>query len=290
MPSQIVVENGRKIQRVAGGQDLDLGPADAQPSATESGARTAAKYLLNPEVYSTAAAMMAPETGGASLLIPAAIGGGVSIARDLSQGERDPMTIGGDALLHAGVGAIPGIGGTIARRISLARSGAQVASPMLDAASDLLPGKAGLAAKIGKILGIGATDAAPALAPAAANPLADMTLAGGTKVLSSDGLKALVQKSVELENTPGAASPATRKALDDLIAQVRSHIHPDNVGAPGLLESVGLPSGSAMAAKAAAAKAAAETSAGNLLWKVRLALGLGDTTASATHDAANGGN
>lgn len=288
MPSQIVVENGRKIQRVAGGQDLDLGPADAQPGPVESSARTAAKYLLNPEVYSTAAAMMAPETGGASLLIPAAIGGGVSIARDLSQGERDPMTIGGDALLHAGAGAIPGVGGAIARRISLARSGTQVASPMLDAASDLLPGKAGLAAKIGKILGIGATDAAPAAVKAAvADPLADMTLAGGVKVLSPEGLQALIKHETALATAGKDLTDPTFKALDDLIDRVRQAMPVDSP--QSVLSKAGLPTGSEMAAKVAAAKAAAETSAGNLLWKVRMALGLGDTTASAAHDAANGG-
>lgn len=298
MPSQIVTENGRRIQRVAGGADLDLGPADAQPGAAGTNAPMGRGFpshipsmLLNPELYSSAASMLAPETGGASMAIPAAVGAGTSIARDLTSGERDPLTIGGDALLHGAAGMIPGAGGALTRRLALLKSGVQTASPIVDAASSL-PGSVGLAGKIAKLLGIGGEATAPRAVDLMAQhmaPLGDMTLAGGTKVLSSDGLKQLVAKSIELENTPGSASPATRQALDDLIAQVRSHIHPANLSAPGLLESVGLPSTSAMATKAAAAKAAAEQTAGNLALKVRLALGLGNTTASAANDLTRGG-
>ncbi len=117
MPSQIVVKNGRKVQQVAGGQDLDLGPADAaqggpaKPSLTHRVLHALGN--ASPEIAATGAAFAAPETFGASLILPPLAAGATEAGREYFSGEDlDPAKI----LTRTGLNAIPGVVGKVAGR------------------------------------------------------------------------------------------------------------------------------------------------------------------------------
>lgn len=299
MPSQIVVENGRRIQRVAGGEDLDLGPATGPgdtgfQSKPDSEMPRWAKTLMNPELAGMATSLAGdfafPEKRGASVMarvgknvvLPAAVGAATSVGRDLIDGERDPQTIFGHAAMHTGINAIPGVGGEAVRALK----GVPAAA---DAAIGTLTGgvKGGLAATLKSMLGMGEKSTGTRVMQMA-SPLADTTLPGGIKLLSRDGLKMLVQKSIDLDNTPGAASPATKQALEKMIEEVRQAIHPENLAPKDLFSSVGFNTGSAAADAATAATTRAQQAAMKLAQRVRLALGMTTAGAGTANDALGG--
>lgn len=260
-------EDGRDYVELPGGVQF---PADdlkeRQPSTGGTIASQAYK-LLNPEVLGGAAALLGPETGGMSLAIPPLVGAATSVGRDLWAGERDPKTIASDALLHAGTNLGAGLAG---RAVT---SAMKMGSGALDAAS-MLP-KVGIAAKLAKILGYGGEAAAPAAA--ATDSFLTSTLPSGAKVFSSQGLKELVQKSIDLENTPGTP-PATLQAIDQLIQRVRTHIDPRNAPGGDLLGRVGMPTVTAAQQKAAELAARAGKMGRTTTNALRAMLGLGSTT------------
>lgn len=129
--------------------------------------------------------------------------------------------------------------------------------------------KGGLLAGLKSILGMSSA-AAPAAATAGSD-LARMTLADGTRVVSSEGLKQLVQKSVDLANTKGIP-PAQIHALDTLIQQVRDAITPSNLTAADLLAKLKMPTSTVDLMQAATDAAARKLRAAHLGQKVNVGL------------------
>ncbi len=224
-------------------------PNQARVRGFFEGARQGAKRVLTPEVLGGVSALAAPETGGLSLAIPPVVGAATSAIRDLTgmNGEQSPTDMAGRALLHGGVNALPGIVGGLSR----ARG---AAGPMADAVTGAIASGGGVPGRaMGALRGV--FSGGSAAAPTAAGGLGDLataTLPGGIKLVSPDGLTALVQKSVDLTNAAGAGRPAeaaTIQALDALIAQVRGALRAAPTGS-ALLSKVGLPSTSAVATRA----------------------------------------
>ncbi len=231
-------------------------PLEANPEPRSLGGR-AVDLLTNPEILSGAASFI-PGVGTGTA---GAIGAGASLVNDYRHGDTDPFSMAGRATLHGGLSMIPGGVGKILERgmPAAAEAGLSVMSG---------GSKLGMAARALKALGLGGTEAA---APAVSD-LAGATLPGGIKVLSQDGLKMLVQKSVDLENA--GAPKQTIAALDQLIARVRGEIPAPTAGT--VLSRAGMQLTSA----ADAASQAAQARAGQIANRLRALLG----AASATTD------
>lgn len=170
-------------------------------------------YLLDPELVAGAASFVP----GVGTLAAGGIGAGMSVARDLAEGQTDPWAIAGRAAMHGGVNMIPGGVGAIVskgmRAVPLAETGANILTHGAARGS--------IISLLRSVLGKGATEAAEAATGPTAEMLS-MTLGSGKKVFSSEGMKELVQRSIDLENQ--GAPRATVQALDKLIQQVRDHL------------------------------------------------------------------
>lgn len=81
----------------------------------ERGTKTARN--LNPEVMGGFAGLLAPETAGASLAIPAGAAGVTSLIQQFSRGERDPYTLLAKSGKHAALNAVPGLAGQMTRLV-----------------------------------------------------------------------------------------------------------------------------------------------------------------------------
>lgn len=217
--------------------------------------------LANPETVAGAASLVP----GVGTLGAAGIGAGTSAVRDIAEGERDPFTIGLHAAEHGAVNAIPG-----GAEAMMAKRGA---GTLASVAGGAMTGgaKGGLLAAIKAALGLGGEGAAASGARFGARALEGQTV-NGVPVLSSEGLKILTKKSVELANAN--APGATIAALDKLIAQVQQHLA--NPDAASLLTKVGLPLRSAAAVQGA-----------KMANRMRALLGLGGAGIDA-YDAMNG--
>lgn len=305
MPSEVVIENGRRVLKVPGGQGIDLGPADQAPASKQLAtreelndpsllarmgkglvndpmSRRLTRAASNPETVAGAAGvLLAPETGGLSMAIPAAVGAATAGAQDyFLEGQRDPLTIGGDMLLHGGINAIPGAVGNITHSI-LSRAPSAVME-----LGNAMPGKIGVVSRVLSALrGVPQVTSAGPQVASAAGELADMTLPSGAKVLSSQGLRELVQHSIDLENK--GAPKAQVQAVDALIQKVRSAIAPGNQAPAQLLQQTGLPTGSITLNAQQAAAAAKAAQATRTATRVKRAL-YGASAAGSQLDNAIG--
>lgn len=294
MPSQIVIENGRRVLKVPGGADFDLGAASDPPLNPRLAAandpmakigrglvqdplsRKLTRAVASPEGMATVSSLLAPE----SLLIPPLVAAGTSVARDIGLGNRDPESIAGGALMHGAVNAIPPVAG---KAVKFFRSASPAAAEV--ASSTMLGGPKGGALAYIKNLLTGGTEATAPSARAAATAgggLADMTLPSGQRVMSSQGLKELVQHSIDLENS--GAPKAQVAAVDQLIEQVRRGIQPGAQTPSNLLAQTGMQTGSASGSARAAQAATRAAQTESIATKVRKALGLTLTGANAAHD------
>lgn len=112
------------------------------------------KEATNPDVLSGLAGALAPETGGASLAIPAAVGAGTSLVKDYMGGETDPLTAAGNAAWHGGVGALSGAASGAYR---MAKGAGSAISDAASAAASA-GGKLGLMGKLAAVLRGGEAD------------------------------------------------------------------------------------------------------------------------------------
>lgn len=234
MPLEEIQRNAQILMRQAQPQDqafdapaLNRGPWEARARGFVEGAKQGTKRVLTPEVTGGLAALAAPETGGASFLIPPAVAAGTSLVRDALSGE-DKSTMALDALGHGTLNAIPGI-----TRLPMGEGGATVGSKI----ANMIPGKAGLVAKITSMFG----GAPAAAAPAAADV--------GQYATSQAARDLLVRKSVELENAinsgtlKGDALLLARRqmaAIDGLIKQATTQARAPMPTAQAL-QGTGLP-------------------------------------------------
>lgn len=240
----------------------------------------AGRVVTNPEVLSGAASMLP----GAGTMVGAGVGAGASLARDAFENYRDPGSHDVTNMLmravgHGAAGAVPGV----------VKGALMKGAPaMMDAAGSMLahgPIKGGVLAAIKGAMGLGGTAAeagGPSLAAGGAD-LASHQFADGVRLVSSEGLKRLVQQSVQLENS--GAPAATVKALDAMIGQVQTALKSQvaspmqtmtQAGIQGVTSGADRAMQMAVATRAAAAAKAA--SVGN---RLRAALGLGSATADA---------
>lgn len=246
---KIVVKDGKQYIEAPG---MGLIPVDeiyANGGNTEppSWLSRTGSFLKNasPEITGGLADALALPTMGLSLLAAPVVAGVTDAARQY--GDTGHVDLG-QAAFRGAENAIPGAVGHGLMKILKAGAPAAV-----DIGMQTMKGgvKGGLWAAAKSALGFGTEAAAE---PVATNALARMTLGDGTRVLSSDGLKQLVQKSVELTNARGTP-PAQIKALDALIQQVRDALQPTALSAADLLSKVGMKT-STVEAEAAAAAAA----------------------------------
>lgn len=225
------------------------------------------RAVMNPEVVAGAASML-PGVGTGTA---AAIGGGASIVRDVATGQTDPIGMTARAGGHALVNAIPGAVESVVARRAVPKAG--------ELAMTALEGKGGIIRRLGQALFGVREAAAPGVVRAgasAAGDLAGMELAGGIPVVSSQGLRKLVETSVALENS--GASKMQVQALDELIKRVEAALKSSNANPAEVLSRAGMRTTSAAerAGMSEAAKAAEAAARGQTLaQRLRLALGLG---------------
>lgn len=246
---------------------------DPRAAMLADAAKRGTDMAMNPELWGGLAGMM---PGFGNVAAPAA-GAIVSGLRDVVRGDTDPTLMAIRAAGHATANAIPGaVGGIIARKAmpAAAEVGMDVATHGPIRGMIL----SGLRAALG-----GGEKAAANIAAPVVDELGGMALADGTQVLSSEGLKKLVQKSVELENA--GAPRAQLAALDDLISKVTKRLATQGTQPANVLGNAGLPVTTA-AERAAATRAAAATAAtqkGRTISSVlRGILGLGSEGYDAT--------
>lgn len=222
--------------------DLDL-----PPSQLSGGAMV--HSLMNPEL----AAILATVSGNP--LAPPLAAAGMSAARDWAQGENDPKAIGGKALVHGAVNAIPGAVQHVMTR------------GMMPAAADVVSGtmaagpKGGIAAALKSALGLGSREAAPS-AEAGTTILGD-------RLVSPEGVAHAKNQVLQLAGTGKAFGDPQFDAAQSLYEKLQTLL--EGRSPTELAQDAGLPVATAASKAAAATKA----KAGSVALRLRQALGIG---------------
>lgn len=270
--------DGRKYYRLRNMDPVPVDEVHPETSASSSMGGKALAFLKNtsPELVAGLSDALAPETMGlSSLVAPLAAAGTDALRQYGDTGKVD----WGSVAMRGATNVVPDVAGRVTKAAAdVGDMGAHVAMGAMTGGP-----KGGILAGLKSML---FGEAAPAATAAAggADELAKMTLPGGIRVLSSDGLKELVRKSVDLANAKGTP-PAQIQAIDALIDRVRTALKPTNLTAADLLSKVGMPTSTSDAIAAAAQKAlrtARATRAGQYVKHgLRGALGLAQGTLAA---------
>lgn len=243
----IVGKDGRKYYDAPGMSPIPV--EDIQGGEPTSLGHKAMTLLKNasPELVAGLSDALAPETMGlSSVVAPLAAAGTDALRQYGDTGKVD----WGSVAMRGATNVVPDVAGRVTKAATdVGDMGAHVAMGAMTGGP-----KGGILAGLKSMLFGEAAPAAATVAAGGADELAKMTLPGGVRVLSSEGLKELVRKSVDLANAKGTP-PAQIQAIDALIDRVRTALKPTNLTAADLLSKVGMPTSTSDAIAAAAQKA-----------------------------------
>lgn len=136
-------DDGKMYMVFPDGKRVELEDAPAEPPSMMG---QLGRLLSNPEVTGGAAGILR-KGGPYGWAVPPVVGAATSVGRDLYDGERNPATIGANALKHGALNALPGLAGGL---VGAAKTGSIVA-PSITGAIDA-GANAGAATRLGPLL------------------------------------------------------------------------------------------------------------------------------------------